>query len=144
MNTRNKMMAEIQELKTLLGVKQELVINNNKIDLLVAKIEEKDKKINELENKVNKLGEKVCFHKKFYKILERKLDDIEQYNIEQYTRRLSLRINGIPCDGSAEDCLKNVKEEVNKLGVTIADCEFDRTHRVGHATDDQCIRVQTR
>ena len=43
-------------------VKQELVINNNKIDLLVAKIEEKDKKINKLENKVNELGEKVCFN----------------------------------------------------------------------------------
>ena len=108
-------MAEIQELKKLLEeVKQELVNNNNKIDIIVAKMEERDKKINELEDKVNHLEDKVCFQVNYCKLLERKLDDGEQY-----TRRLSLRVNGIPNDGreSADDCLRKVKNEISNLGV---------------------------
>ena len=63
MITRNKRMDGIHELKKLLEyVKQELVKNNNKkIDILLAKIEDREKKINELEDKVNHLGDKVCF-----------------------------------------------------------------------------------
>ena len=65
---------------------------------------------------------------------------------EQHIRRLSLRVNGIPSDGreSADDCLSKVKDEISKLGVTVADCEFDRAHRVGRKTDNQGTRVQSR
>ena len=142
MITRNKRMAEIHELKKMLeDVKQELINNNNnKIDILVAKIEERKKKINELEDEVNHLEDKVCFQVNHCQLLERKLDDTEQY-----TRRLSLRINGID-DGreSDDDCLSKVKDEISKLGVTVADCEFDRAHRVGRKTDTQGTRVQSR
>ena len=121
-------------------VKQELVNNNNNnIDILVAKIEEREKKINEVEDKVNHLEDKVCFQVNYCQLLERKVDDGEQYAL-----RSSLRVNGIPSDGrgSADDCLSEVKDEISKLEVTVADCEFDRAHRVGRKTDNQGTRVQ--
>ena len=68
-----------------------------------------------------------------HKLLERKIDDGEQYQ-----QRRSLRINGIAGDHneSGADCLKKVKdEERKKLGVNVADCAHDRAHRVGRKTD---------
>ena len=49
-------------------------------------------------------------------LLERRLDDSEQY-----TRRTSLRLNGIPYSGkeTGEESLNKVKAEVAKLGITI-------------------------
>ena len=63
------------------------------------------------------------FQENCYKLLERKIDDGEQCQ-----RRRSLRINGIAGDNneSGADCLTKVKDEVRKLGVNVADCEYDR------------------
>ena len=36
---------------------------------------------------------------------------------------------------TAEQCLQKVKNEVMKLGVPLADCEFDRSHRIGRSVD---------
>ena len=70
--------------------------------------------------------------KKRYELLERRLDDSEQYS-----RRTCLRVNGIPYNGNetAEKSLELVKNEVAKLGVSLSNCEFDRTHRVGFSKD---------
>ena len=72
------------------------------------------------------------FQENCYKSLERKIDDGEKYQ-----RRRSLRINGIAGDNSklGSDCLTEVNDEVRKLGVNVADCEYDRAHRVGRKTD---------
>ena len=130
MNTRSSKMSEINELKALLqSVKEEL---GSKIDGLVKKLEEKDEKIALLENKMKLMEEKLTYNDVRMNLLERRLDDSEQY-----TRRTSLRINGIPYSGqeTAEESLNKVKVEVAKLGITINDCDFDRAHRVGKPKD---------
>ena len=123
-------MANINELKVLLeSIKSEL---GNKIDVLVAKLDEKDRRIVELETKVNALEEKAAYNDTRYNLLECRLDDSEQYS-----RRTSLRINGIPYNGNetSEESLQKVKGEIEKLGVKLDACEFDRAHRVGYKTD---------
>ena len=68
------------------------------------------------------------------KQLEKRVDDMEQYQ-----RRLCLRINGIPCsnDESAEDCLRKVKSLVkNDLKVDVPDLAFDRAHRIGKVSQE--------
>ena len=51
----------------------------------------------------------------------------------------SPRISGIPLNGNetAEESLGKVKKEVEKLGLKISDCEFDRAHRIGYQKDRQ-------
>ena len=124
-------MGDLNELKVLL----ETVRNDlgGRIDKLTSLLEEKDKKIEDLKTKVHVIEEKLLFCDKKYELLERKLDDSEQYS-----RRTSLRINGIPYNGkeSAEESLKKVKDEVAKLGVILPDCEFDRAHRIGRVEND--------
>ena len=129
----------MDEIKVLIeAIKIEL---GGKIDALCKKLEEKDKKIVDLENKVTLLEEKVSYNETYFKLLERRLDDCKQYS-----RRTSLRINGIPCHGkeSAEESLRKVKEEIAKLGVKIEDSQFDRAHRVGYATDREGKPVKDR
>ena len=123
-------MSSIIELKVLIeNLRKDL---GDKIDSLVKKIEEKDAKINELSNKVTLLEEKIAYSDKRFELLERRLDDSEQY-----TRRTSLRINGIAFDGNetAGESLQKVKDEVGKLGLNLDDRDFDRAHRVGSPKD---------
>ena len=98
MNTRARFnktkMADINELKKLLeDVKRDL---GEKIDNLAKKLDEKDLKITELENKIIVLESEKSFRDNQYDSLERRLDDSEQYS-----RRTSLRISGIPYNGSS-------------------------------------------
>ena len=125
-------MADIKELKQLIEkINKEL---GGKIDNLVNKLNEKDRKIEELEKKVTELELKAEYSDKRFQLLERRIDDGEQYS-----RRTSLRISGIPLkvNETAEESLGMVKEEVQKLGLKISDCEFDRAHGIGHAKDRQ-------
>ena len=83
-------MSDIHGVKVILdGIKKDLetTATNAKIDELVAKIKAKDKKTVELENKVNVLETKVDFITNANILLERKLDDSEQYQ-----RRLNLTV----------------------------------------------------
>ena len=132
-------MADVQTLKALIeSIKTEL---GGKIDNLTKTLEEKDKKIVDLETKVTLLEDKLAYSETKYNLLERRIDDGEQYS-----RRFSLRINGIPTAAkeTADDCLRKVKEEVAKLGVNIKDCEFDRAHRVGSAKDSKGVPKKDR
>ena len=102
MKTRStNKMASMEELKVLIkNVSKEL---GEKIDTLTKKLDEKDKIINDLRTQASLLEEKVAYQEKRYQLLERKLDDCEQYG-----RRTSLRINGIKFDcrrllGKGED-----------------------------------------
>ena len=108
---------------------------------MVKKLEEKDEKIVELENKVFMLEEKLAYSDTKFNLLERRIDDNEQYS-----RRTCLRINGIPYSGkeTAEESLQKVKDEVAKLGVVCDAGDFDRAHRVGKPTDGQGNQVGER
>ena len=137
MITRGKM-ATAQELKHILdGITNDLKnkATNAKIDELLLAIKARDSKIETLEKKVESLESKVVFLENTNNLLERKIDDGEQYQ-----RCLSLRINGIPSKTgekeTGEVCLEKVKEEVAKLGVDVASLKFDRAHRVGPTRRD--------
>ena len=128
----NVIMATSDELKQLIeGTKKDLC---DKIDSLVKKLEEKENKVVELHGNVRLLSEKVAFNEKRFELFERHLDDNEQYS-----RRTSLRLNGIPYSGneSSEQSLKKVKDEVFNLGLQndFVDRDFDRAHRVGYSHD---------
>ena len=61
-------------------------------------------------------------------------------DLEQYQRRLCLRINGIPAPESgkretAEESLEKVKEVFEELGIDIPDVVIDKAHRLGNMTE---------
>ena len=98
------------------------------IESLKATIEAQDKKIAKLE--ANAI------------IMQKYMDQLEkgQDEIEQYQRRLSLRINGIElkCAGASEPgekCLEKVKEVFKELNVDVPDLVLDRAHRIGKVTE---------
>ena len=131
-------MANLQEIKNILdGIKKDLEnkATNAKIDELVDQIRQRDIKINALEEKVAFLEGKISVIEKVTTLLERKLDDGEQYQ-----RRPSLRIDGIPMvrneRETGEVCLRKVKEEVAKLGLKPESMKFDRAHRIGREKFD--------
>ena len=66
----------------------------------------------ELEKRIVLLEGKLAYSNKRYDLLERCVDDNEQYG-----RRTNLRINGIPSivDETSEQCLTKVKDEVRKI-----------------------------
>ena len=113
----------IQRIETTLGAK---------IDTLTKTIEEKNQRILQLEERIVVLEENAAYHEKRYELLERRLDDSEQYS-----RRTSLRINGIPIQEkeTSDECLQKVKTEVAKLGLNLQDSDFDRAHRIGSPKD---------
>ena len=92
---------------------------------LSATITRQDEKIYILESKVAMLEKHV-------EALSRKASNLEQYN-----RRLCLRINGIPLprinneSESADECLNKGKDVFKESGVAIPDEVIDRAHRIG-------------
>ena len=115
MITRSKSkMGDITKLYELLKeVKDDLKnkASNERIDILIDEIKKKDEKIQNLENRVEILESKVSVLQNTVNLLERKADDNEQYS-----RRLCLRISGIPVSEGREDgdkCLEQVKSVVN-------------------------------
>ena len=51
-------------------------------------------------------------------------------NVEQYTRRYSLRVYGVPVEKN-ENVLKNIEECYNSLGIPFNCDEIDRAHHIG-------------
>ena len=129
MLTRSKGMAEINDLKkTLDEIKSENTATNKKIDELIKKLTDKEKKIVDLEARVEALEGEIKLQKTVNLRLEQLIDDHEQYG-----RRTSLRITGIPKDQNetALDCVNAVKSEIVKLGIEVPENCIDRAHRVG-------------
>ena len=101
---------------------------NNLEQQLLARIEEQDTKITTLEDRIESLEGKLVFLKNSVQLQNRHVDDLEQY-----WRRLCLRLHGIPlvADETASDVLNQVKNEVKRLGVKLSDGDYDRAHRIG-------------
>ena len=78
------------------------------------------------------MEEKLAYSDKKFELLERRLDDYEQYG-----SRTSLRINGLKHveNKNAHDCLAMVKNEIQNLGIDLDERDFDRAHRVGKPID---------
>ena len=139
MITRGKMADDLKLMKNMLeDIKRQLETKatTEQIEKLLEQIKEKDKKIESLENRVAELEGKLLIQSTVNALLERKVDDGEQY-----TRRLNLRINGIPCGDkekeTSESCLTKVMAEVGKLGIAADASSFDRAHRIGPLKRDE-------
>ena len=92
MITRSKRMSDFAELRASLEeIKKIYIATNDKIDLLLTKIAEKDKKIDDLQARLELLEGKNAIYENTIALLERKVDDNESYH-----RRLCLRIVGMP------------------------------------------------
>lgn len=92
----------------------------NEVVKLRAELRDRDKKIKQMEERVDSLT-----------------SDIDQ--LEQYTRRNSLRITGIP-ETSEEDAVAKVMDLVNvalHLDPPLELSEVDRIHRAGKPTSSQ-------
>ena len=127
------------DVKSMLeSIKIELI---GKIDALSAKLDEKNIRIDELESKIVLLDEKLSYSDKKFELLERRLDDYEQYG-----RRTSLRINGVKYaeNENADDCLGKVKKVIQNLGIELDERDFDRAHRVSKPFDREGNPVKDR
>ena len=86
-----------------------------------------------MEKSIEDLQGQLAYRANMHNLLERRLDDLEQYG-----RRTSLRISGIASgeNETAEHCLEKVKEEIQKVAPELHDGHFDRAHRVGKVRED--------
>ena len=117
--------------KLLTGVKVELKtkVSSAEIDALLKEIKDKDEKINLLTSRVEVLEGGVSLLKRTCVLLEGKCDDNEQYS-----RRTSLRINGIEVqeDDDGDSCVQSVESILGGIpGVVLPENSIERAHRVG-------------
>ena len=104
--------------------------------------------IEKLHTTIKDQNEKIQILESRIAIIERHIS-LLQNNVdenEQYSRRLCLRINGIPPvpegqNESSESCLEKVKNVFNELGVDVPDVVIDRAHRIGRPRIVQGKRV---
>ncbi len=103
--------------------------------------------VKKLEDKFNEKWE-TCTTK--IKNLERRVDELEGVltvierlearvdDGEQYSRRLCLRINGVPLPNGndKEDCIEKVQELIEETGVNVSKDSIDRAHRIGRVNNE--------
>ena len=100
---------------------------------------------NEIQNEVSKQCEKLDSENKMLKKQVSELrnlnikNQVETEDLEQYGRRLCLRIDGVPTvqNESSEEVLENVKSLFTELKVEIPDTVLDRAHRIGPSYMDK-------
>ena len=63
----------------------------------------------------------------------------ENEELEQYGRRLCIRVEGVPTtdNETSEEVLKKVKSPINKAECDIPDVAIDRAHRIGNGYKDR-------
>ena len=115
-NSLHKLLTNAQvELKTK--------ASSEEIDVLLKEIKDMDEKINLQTSRVEVLEKRTCV------LLERKCDENKQYS-----RRTSLRINGIEVqeDGDGDSCVQFVERILGGIpGVVLPENSIERAHRVG-------------
>ena len=119
--------------------------DSNNFDILFEKLEKLEEKvatkecISSLMKIINEQKETIARMEDKIAVLESHIDHLVIANdeVEQYQRRLCLRINGIdlPSDGddreTSDECLDNVQGVFEELGLSIPPNVIDRAHRVG-------------
>ena len=104
--------------------------------------------VEKLHTTIKDQNEQIQILKSRIAIMERHIS-VLQNNVdenEQYSRKLFLRINGIPPvpegkNESSESCLEKVKNVFSELGVDIPDVVIDRAHRISRPRIVQGKRV---
>ena len=105
------------------------------IDKLLNIIEEQKQKMSEMEDKIAVLESHITQLKK------------SSDNLEQYQRRLCLRINGIDLQQegqieTGEEWLQKVKNVFNEFKIEIPDTVVDRAHRIGKVVKVNGVHVR--
>ncbi len=107
------------------------------INVAINKLEEKfDEKYQEYDKKIENLERRVDELEGLVKVIERLEERID--DSEQYSRRMCLRINGVPLpkDDKKEDCVEKVHELIKEAGVDLTKDAIDRAHRIGRISED--------
>lgn len=102
---------------------------------VTAAINNEIKKREELESTVAMLQQHVKEYQKRINNLEGDTEELEQYG-----RRLCLRIDGVPSateKESSEEVLETVKSLISESGCDIPDAVIDRAHRIGKNYTDK-------
>ena len=121
----------------IVSLRETIIEQNTKIETLEAKVvllESYVKCIERNKELTKRHGDALESNEERIKQLELKADDMEQYQ-----RRLSLRIHGVEqeADESASKCLQKVKKIFKEdLKVEIPDTVIDRAHRIGRERED--------
>ena len=94
--------------------------------------------IHDLSNKVSNSAKELERCQTKMKHLENTKQKMERdlNNLEQYTRRNSIRVFGIPeeANENTNDLIKDLSQK--NLGITLTDSDLDRTHRVGPKNEE--------
>ena len=97
-------------------------------------LKERDDRIEKLESTVSMLQEHVTYLKR---TVDTKIEGLEQYG-----RRLCLRVEGVPVvkDHTSADVFKVVTEKIRESGVKVPDATIDRAHRIGKVFQDRVTK----
>ena len=97
-------------------------------DKLVKKIIEQGREIDKLKLSNGQLEGRVVILEHSVKVQETKYDDIEQYR-----RRLCLRVNDVPLtkDETSQEVEDKLKEKFINMGLNLPENAIDRAHRIG-------------
>ena len=125
-----------QELKESLETFASEVLG--KVNELEKRLTEKEKIISENQKTIEVLTSQLAVTRNALDVVTRTSDDIEQY-----TRRYSLRINGLEVKDD-ENVMDIVKECYDEMGVEFNPDEIDRAHRSDKAffDKDRKVRIQ--
>ena len=131
-NLKSTLIAEIE--KVTKPIVSQVAALEVKLELYEAHFVALDSKVGTLESKVEALeSELKCCHDHQSK-MELRIDDSEQYS-----RRICLRLIGIPLPHdkkeTATECLEKVKQVLEKLEVQFTDKCIDRAHRIGQVKE---------
>ena len=121
-NTRNKKEAvSYDDMLNLFNEKLQNIATKQCINELKSIIEDQKNIITNQQKEIDTLKEKVKFL------------TIDNENSQQYQRRTSVRIVGIPPaeNETGEECLKKVLDIITDTRLDIPSCCVDRAHRIG-------------
>ena len=124
----NKLDEKLTKFESSLSLKLVQELKKEILDDIGSVLAAKDEKIEHLESTVMMLQQHVSVLKDQHRETDTRFDDLEQYG-----RRLCLRVNGLPTQSneSADDVLGKVRNLIEKVGVDIPDNTLDRAHRIG-------------
>ena len=105
---------------------------------LLKRMEGQAEELKDLKRKTDHLEGRVAILKNLVQTLERKTDDVEQYG-----RRLCLRIDNIPISegNNPKDIEQELQKEFADMGVELPEDAIDRAHQIGKKYDVEVEEV---
>ena len=123
-------MADYDGVMVILNQMRESMATKDQVNLILSELKARDEKIEALESTVSLQTKLITDLTSRVSDCERNIDDVTQYS-----KRLCLRIDGIPAGGKKETediCLEKVRSIISSVpGLDIPECSLDRAHRVG-------------